>query len=286
MLERALVSLATILAVTLLVPRLGRAQATPPVTAEATAPMPEGAPDATSPRGGSDDGAAVSDGAPAEARPDAEATEAQPDAAAAEAEAETDAHPAEASGDAEAGTSADAETAAPAPRPPMIYHLVFDIGFSHWLGHTFDAPAGIYTPALTIHAVPVDWLEIVLMYSGSLLEFTIPTAMRTSQIGFVELSLVLRKELRVGGDMLMLGCGPMVGLVYDVLGAGIAFGAEIVGRFLVQLGNALAIGPFIDVRATLYDLPGDPRPFYEVVDGKVIQGHLDAQIQIGAAIAF
>lgn len=182
--------------------------------------------------------------------------------------------------------TAPSEEPASAPRPPLVYHLVIDIGFSHWLGNTFEAPAGIYTPALTIHGVPVDWLEIVLAYTGSVLEFTIPTAMRTSQIGFVELSLVLRKELRVGGDMLMLGCGPMVGLVYDVLGAGITFGAEIVGRYLVQLGNALAIGPFIDVRAALYDLPGDPRPFYQVVDGKVIQGHLDAQIQLGAAIAF
>lgn len=188
--------------------------------------------------------------------------------------------------DAAPSSTASTPEEEPAPRPPLVYHLVIDIGFSHWLGNTFDAPAGIYTPALTVHGVPVDWLEIVLAYTGSLLEFTIPTVMRTSQIGFVELSLVLRKELRVGGDLLMVGCGPMVGLVYDVLGAGIAFGAEIVARYLVQLGNALAIGPFIDVRATLYDLPGDPRPFYEVVDGKVIQGHLDAQIQIGAAIAF
>lgn len=172
------------------------------------------------------------------------------------------------------------------PRPPFHYHLVIDVGFSHWLGSTFDAPAGIYTPALTIHVVPLEWLEVALQYTGSVIEFTIPTATRTSQIGFVELSLVLRKELQVGGDLLLLGCGPMVGLVYDVLGVGIAFGAEIVGRYLVQLGNALAVGPFIDVRAVLYDLPGDPRPFYEVVDGKVLQGHLDAHIQLGAAVAF
>lgn len=183
-------------------------------------------------------------------------------------------------------SASDASGSGTPPRPPLVYRLVIDIGFSHWLGNTFDTPAGIYTPALTIHGVPVDWLEIVLSYTGSVLELVVPTVMRTSQIGFVELSLVLRKELRVGGDMLMLGCGPMVGLVYDVLGVGIAFGAEIVGRYLVQLGNALAIGPFIDVRATLYDLPGDPRAFYEVIDGRVIQGHLDAQIQIGAAIAF
>ena len=115
---------------------------------------------------------------------------------------------------------------------------------------------------------------------------TIPTADRTSQIGFVELSLVLRKELRVGGDLVMLGCGPLVGVVYDVLGAGVAFGAEIVGRYLIQLGTALAVGPFVDVRAVLYDLPGDPRPFYELIEGRVVQGHLDAQVQLGAAIAF
>jgi hypothetical protein len=163
---------------------------------------------------------------------------------------------------------------------------VIDVGFSHWLGNTFDAPAGIYTPALTVHVVPIDWLEVVLQYTGSVIEFTIPTAGRTSQIGFVELSLVLRKELRVGGDLLLLGCGPMVGLVHDVLGVGIAFGAEIVGRYLVQLGNSLAVGPFVDVRAVLYDLPGDPRPFYEIVDGKVLQGHLDAHVQLGAAVAF
>ncbi|MFO0714963.1 MAG: hypothetical protein U0353_34305 [Sandaracinus sp.] len=193
-------------------------------------------------------------------------------------------------GASEVATPSSDETATPRrgqpPRPPLHYHLVIDVGFSHWLGNTFDAPAGIYTPALTVHVLPLDWLEIALQYSGSVLEFTIPTAGRTSQIGFVELSLVLRKELQVGGDLLMLGCGPVVGLVYDVLGVGVAFGAEIVGRFLVQLGNALAVGPFVDLRAILYDLPGDPRPFYEVVDGKVLQGHLDAQVQLGAAVAF
>ena len=183
-------------------------------------------------------------------------------------------------------TEDSTEPDAPPARPPLVYHLVIDVGFSHWLGHTFDAPAGIYTPALTIHAVPLTWLEVVLHYTGSAIEFTIPTAERTSHVGFAELSLVLRRELRNGGDLVMLGCGPMVGVVYNVLGAGVVFGAEIVGRYLIQLGTSLAVGPFIDVRATFYELPGDPRPFYEIRDGKILQGHLDAHIQLGASLAF
>ena len=71
-----------------------------------------------------------------------------------------------------------------------------------------------------------------------------------------------QKHLAVTGKEVLFGY--LLGVTL-----GIAFGAEIVGRYLVQLGNALAVGPFIDVRAVLYDLPGDPRPFYEVVDGKV-----------------
>lgn len=172
-----------------------------------------------------------------------------------------------------------------APATPLDYHLVISLGFSHWFGPTFGAPAGIYTPALTLAWAPVSWLEIGVQYAGSLIELHVTPGV-TSQIGFTTLSLVITKEITIAGERLTFGAGPMVGMVYDIAGVGAVVGASIVARYLVQLRDALLLGPFIDARATLYELPGNAAPLFALTGGELQVGHADAQIQIGVAVAF
>lgn len=185
----------------------------------------------------------------------------------------------------QSSTDAAPHSSSHVPATPLDYHLVISLGFSHWFGPTFGAPAGIYTPALTVAWAPVSWLEIGVQYAGSLIELHV-TPDVTSQIGFATISLVISKEITIAGERLTLGAGPMVGMVYDIAGVGAVVGASIVARYLIQLRDALLLGPFIDARATLYELPGNAAPLFALTGGELQVGHADAQIQIGVAVAF
>ncbi len=65
-----------------------------------------------------------------------------------------------------------------------------------------------------------------------------------------------------------------------------ALGAAIVARYLVNTRETFALGPFIDVRAMLYELPESTTPIYRIEKGELIAGLSDAQVQVGVVVSF
>ncbi len=219
--------------------------------------------------------------------PSSEPATTAPDAAPPEASEPAASEPAASEPELSATAPSDraASGEAPAAQAPIDYHAVISLGFSHWFGSTFGTPAGIYTPALTVAWVPLPFLEFGVQYAASVIQLGV-TPDVTSHIGFATFTILPRKELTIAGERLVFGGGPMVGVVHDVAGAGLVLGASIVARYLVQLSGAVLIGPFIDARSVLYELPGTPAPILDFTDGELRVGHADAHIQIGVAAAF
>ncbi len=172
--------------------------------------------------------------------------------------------------------------------PTHAYRATISVGFSHWYGDTVGAPIGLSTPGLTVGWVATSWFELQLGYSISITELPLAaddSSATRSRIGYLTLATLLRRELTVVGERLMFGAGPLGGVVHTKDGLGLALGAAIVSRYLIAVSDDLSVGPFIDVRALVYSLPGSSRPFYEVNDDKVVTGHSDAHVQIGVAFA-
>ncbi|MGF1464904.1 MAG: hypothetical protein ACFCGT_02120 [Sandaracinaceae bacterium] len=165
------------------------------------------------------------------------------------------------------------------------YLVTVSVGFAHWYGGTYGAPVGTYTPALTVGLVPLEWLETQLSYSASVVTLPQPDG-GDSHVGFLTLALLIRRELHVAGERLMFGGGLVGGIVHNHRGVRPAFGGAIAARYLIGLSRSVSLGPFLDVRALLYELPGSDLPIYDVEDGRLVAGHSDAQIQIGVAMAF
>src|SRR5262245_163805 len=78
------------------------------------------------------------------------------------------------------------ETEAP---PPARHWVAVQIGFQHWFGATFGVPSGVQTPALAASVIPIDWLEVQLGYTVSVVELPMPDA-NTSHVGFLTAGLM------------------------------------------------------------------------------------------------
>lgn len=66
----------------------------------------------------------------------------------------------------------------------------------------------------------------------------------------------------------------------------VSLGSDIFARYLIDVSGLIAIGPFVDVRAMYYILPGSDVPLIDVTDGQLTMGHNDTHIQIGVAGSF
>jgi hypothetical protein len=168
--------------------------------------------------------------------------------------------------------------------PPSPHLVTVQLGFSHWYGGTFGAPIGTFTPALIVGLIPIDFIEIQLSYTVSVVSLELPDA-SDSHVGFLQATLLLRREIEVDGERLSLACGFAGGIVHTHNGVREAFGGAIVARYLIGLSSGVSLGPFIDVRAVLYELPESSLPIFEIRDGQLVSGHSDAQVQIGVALA-
>jgi hypothetical protein len=180
-----------------------------------------------------------------------------------------------------------AESEDPVSRyPRSTRQLLVNLGFSHWYGGTFGAPIGASTPALVVGVRPgVQFLELRLHYTVALREQPLPTG-DMSTVGFANFDALLSHELRVGSARMVLGCGPSIGFVHTKDGAGISVGADLSARYLLDVTEVIALGPFFDARAQLYELPRSPLPLYEIRDGQLEPGHSDMQLQVGVAVSF
>jgi hypothetical protein len=191
------------------------------------------------------------------------------------------------SGDpAPAAESAPVEESPLSRYPESAQQVFVNLGFSHWYGGTFGAPIGASTPALIVGVRP--WtrkLEVRLHYTVAAQGVTLPTNGKRSNVGFANLDVLLSHELRVGGQRMVMGFGPSVGFVHTRQGVGLAVGADLSARYMIDIGEVMALGPFFDVRAQLYNLPGSDVPMYEVKDGRLEPGHSDSQLQIGVAVS-
>jgi hypothetical protein len=194
-----------------------------------------------------------------------------------------------------ADTGAVAQTAAPergggvaerplARDPRSARQLTVQVGFGHWFGKNFGAPIGATTPALTVGWRPgLRWLELRAYYSVTTDPLVLPTTGERSVVGFAQFDVTLSHELRVGRQRMVMGCGPSGGFVHTKEGFGISLGSDIFARYLIDVSGLLAVGPFVDVRAMYYHLPGSDVPLIDVVDGDLKMGHNDTHIQIGVA---
>ena len=189
----------------------------------------------------------------------------------------------EAAAPAQVPTAAAPTAEAPVPVKPLRF--VVSLGFQHWYGATFGAPIGITTPGLTLGLVLVRFLELQLQYSLAVVPQAMPDG-SLSRVGFFTLGAVLRKEVGFDGQRLVLGCGPQGGIVHTSKGVRAAMGAVMVARYLVNTRESFALGPFVDLRAMLYQLPESNLPIYRIEGGQLLAGHSDAQVQVGVAAAF
>jgi hypothetical protein len=174
-----------------------------------------------------------------------------------------------------------------AREPRSARQLTVQLGFGHWYGKNFGAPIGATTPALTIGLRPgFRWLELRGYYSVTTDPPVLPTTGETSVVGFAQLDVALTHELRVGRQRMVMGCGPSAGFIHTKQGIGISLGSDAFARYMIDMSGVLALGPFFDVRAMYYDLPGSGVPLIDVVDGDLRMGHNDTHVQIGVAGSF
>lgn len=181
----------------------------------------------------------------------------------------------------------DASSAVPPdPKKPATVAAFVNVGFSHWFGETFGAPAGMTTPALVVGVRPgLEFLELRAHYTLSVLRHELPSNGERSLVGFANLDVLLSRELRVAGERMMVQCGPSAGFVHTNEGLGLAYGVVFATRYLIDMGEHFALGPFFDVRWQSYDLPGSPNSDAKD-EGLLNAGRTDAQSQVGVALAF
>jgi hypothetical protein len=167
----------------------------------------------------------------------------------------------------------------PVARNPLsTRQLTVQVGFGHWYGKNFGAPIGATTPALTVGVRPgLRWVELRAYYSVTTDPLVLPTTGETSVVGFAHFDVTLSHELRVGRQRMVMGCGPSAGFVHTKQGIGFSVGSDLYARYMIDVGAVLALGPFADVRAMYYDLPGSDVPIFE---------NNDTHIQIGVAGSF
>jgi hypothetical protein len=177
---------------------------------------------------------------------------------------------------AEPGTSVN-DDALQCPNDPQEEHFTIAIGFSHWFGETFGSPAGFTTPALTLGWIPLEWLELQANYTISAVGVTVPGG-STSHVGFATLAFMLRRALEVEGERLVFAAGIAGGIVHTVNGVRPALGVAITARYMLRIKERFSLGPVIDARAMIYQLPESDRSF--------LNGHSDLLFQIGVAAAF
>jgi hypothetical protein len=184
----------------------------------------------------------------------------------------------EAAGDsvAEPGTNVTDESLQ-CPNDPLSERFTVGIGFSHWFGETFGSPAGVTTPAVTLGWIPLEWLELQVNYAISVVELTVPDG-NASHVGFATLALMLRRALQVESERLEFAGGLAAGIVHTANGVRPALGVAIAARYMIRIKERLSLGPFIDARAMIYDLPESERG--------IRNGHSNLLFQIGAAAAF
>jgi hypothetical protein len=176
-----------------------------------------------------------------------------------------------------------AEATSTEPGPSAVQFNI-QLGFGHWYGATFGSPIGVTTPALTLGVRPgLKWLELRGYYSIAVRPLeNLSTGLPTT-VGFAAWDVALTHEIARDGQRMVMGCGPSAGFIHVDQGVGFSFGADIFARYMIRLGNVLAIGPFVDARAMLYELPGSSAPILLFEDYNLRYGHSDAQIQIGVA---
>ena len=145
--------------------------------------------------------------------------------------------------------------------PRSARQLTVQLGFGHWFGKNFGAPIGATTPALTIGLRPrLHWLELRAYYSVT-----------TDSAGLADdgrderrrvRSLRRRAVSRAPGRPPAHGHGLRAQrrLRSHRQGIGISLGSDIFARYLIDVSGLLAIGPFVDVRAMYYELPGSGVP--------------------------
>ena len=184
-----------------------------------------------------------------------------------------------------AATPPDVETEVEAPKPVLPLRFTISVGFQHWYGGTFGAPIGLYTPGLTLGVAPTRWLELQLQYSISVVALAMPDGSK-SRVGFATLAVLMKKEFGFDGQRVTFACGPQGGIVHTRRGVREAMGAAIVSRYLINTRDTFALGPFIDMRAMLYELPESTTPIYRIEKGELIAGLSDAQGQIGVVVSF
>lgn len=177
----------------------------------------------------------------------------------------------------------EATTAATAPERP--HTLYVGLGFSHWYGNTFGAPAGFTTPGLNLAVKPgLTWLEVTATYALAVKGLPLPDG-TTGLVGFALAGLSVTRELKLDRQRMGLACGLVGGLVHVPLRVGAAMGARLKAHYLIEVAPWLAIGPAFELRAVVYGLPGSSAPFVSLENGFTV-GHSDAHIDLSVMFAF
>lgn len=161
--------------------------------------------------------------------------------------------------------------------------LSLQIGSSHWYGPTVGTPVGLTTPAIVVGVRPgLRWLELRLGYTRTVRALSLATTGEKQHVGFVNLDAAITHELRVDGQRMVMGGGPVVGFVHATEGSALAIGAALFARYLIDITGTVAAGPYLDVRIQYYAFPGSGMGLGDVYDA----GDSDLQSQLGIALAF
>jgi hypothetical protein len=173
--------------------------------------------------------------------------------------------------------SAPAEDTAEREAPPSGHRVVAFLGFAHWFGPTFGSPEGFTTPVAGVGVQPgLPFLEVRLRYTIAAGPVQLPSG-ADEHVGFLSLEVALTHIMSFGGQSIEIYAAPFGTLVHAAGatgGAGVAIGA----RWLVDLSDSVALGPFFEGRTVLYVLPGDTGDLFD-------DPHNDAQLDLGIAVS-
>ena len=177
-----------------------------------------------------------------------------------------------------------AEPEKPLPRDvASTRQLSVQLGSSHWYGPTVGTPVGLTTPAIVVGARPgLRWLELRLGYTRTVKALALATTGEKQHVGFVNLDAAITHELRADGQRMVMGGGPLIGFVHATDGSALAIGAALFARYLIDVTDTVAAGPYLDVRIQYYAFPGSGRGLGDVYDA----GESDLQSQLGVALTF
>jgi hypothetical protein len=185
---------------------------------------------------------------------------------------------------ASAETVSEPDVPPPAPESPSAprHWVSISLGFNHWFGDTFGSPPGVNTPALSVGAIVLEWLELGLSYSVAVASLPLPDGTE-GHVGFLTLSALLRHELRGDGRAITVGAGLVGGFDHSPAGVRPALGVVILARLLFDVGD-FALGPYFDFRPIFYELAESPAPLFALDGGSLQPGHSDAHAQLGVVL--